>query len=131
MPIAYRYESETEAVILTVSGVITPPERKIMVRVAEMMTGELKIRNVVVDCSGLTRDGNVEDAFGFVKLLTERADIFSGIRMAVIPAPDFFYIPSLGVAGMQSAGVTVVECEDLRAARAWLAEGLSRAPNAA
>lgn len=131
MPIAYRYDPEIEAMILTVSGVVTPPERAIMIRVAEFLLADLGIRNVLVDCSRLSKDGKVEDAFAFGKTIQERADVFRGLRMAMIPAPDFFYIPSIAVAAVQAAGISIVECEDERAARAWLAEGRVKASNAA
>src|SRR5262245_34659382 len=123
MPIAYRYEPEIEGIVLTVSGVVTWPERKIMMRVAEFLLGELQIRNVLLDVSRLSRNGNVDDAMAFGKQIQENIDIFRGLRLAVLPAKDFFYIPSIAVHAAQMAGVAIAECEDERTARSWLTEG--------
>jgi hypothetical protein len=123
VPIAYRYDQEIEAIVLTVSGVVTWPERKIMLRVAEFLLAELEIKNVLVDCSRLTKNGDVEQAFEFGKLIAARGEVFRGLRMALLPAPNFFFIPSVAVGAVQALGITVVECADEHSARQWLAEG--------
>jgi hypothetical protein len=122
MPIAYRYEPDIEAISLTVFGVVAWPERQIMLRVAEFLAADLKIRNVLLDCSRLSKDGNVDDAIEFAKTIQSRLDIFRGLRIAVLPAPDFFYLPSVAILGIQGAGISVVECQSEAEARAWLAE---------
>ena len=122
MPIAYRYEPEISAVSLTVFGVVAWPERHIMVRVAEFLLSELKIKNVLLDCSRLSKNGNVDDAVEFAKRVQTKKEIFRGLRIAVLPAEDFYYLPWMAILGIQDAGIEVVECQSEAEASAWLAE---------
>ncbi len=133
MPISYRYESEINAIVLTVSGVVTAPERMIMIRVAEFLQAEVAIRKVLLDLSGVSKDGDVDEAFGFAKRIEENAEIFRGLRMAVVPTRDFFFISSVAVLALQRSGIEVVECQTEKEARAWLAESAieAKAENAA
>lgn len=121
MPVTYRYEPAFDGFSVAVAGVPNEEERRLILAVARLFTFGLGVRRVLVDL-GAVEAGDVEQGLDFAHRIASSLDIFSAMTLAILPARNFFFIPSKAVLALQQAGVAVMEFDNDRDAKQWLSE---------